>query len=153
MSKAKPKPRMSAAFLYGAMEQAIKKRQGLPHLSDLAEHFVQVAGGPRQVARMMYQEWLAAREGSVVRARILDLLTRVWRFASESQPRVDDLGVLTEADLERELGDLLGSAGVTDALAQEKEAGPEADGHGAGRPAAAPGGPVVAPEAPGAAGG
>lgn len=81
----------------------IKAAKKLPHLSELAENFVRVAGGPSALAKMLYEEFAAAAEGSLVRQRILDIVTRVWKFASESDDKPDDTGMMTDEDLDREI--------------------------------------------------
>lgn len=81
----------------------IKSAKKLPHLSELAENFVRVAGGPSALAKMLYEEFAAAAEGSLVRQRILDIVTRVWKFASESDEKPDDTGMMTDEDLDREI--------------------------------------------------
>jgi hypothetical protein len=86
----------------------IKSVKKLPHLSELAENFVRVAGGPSALAKLLYEEFAAAAEGSLVRQRILDIVTRVWKFASESDDKPDDTGMMTDEDLDREISSALG---------------------------------------------
>lgn len=81
----------------------LKDGKKLPHLSELAENFVRVVGGPSKLAEMLFEEWTAAGEGSLVRQRILDIITRVWKFASESDDKPDDTGLMTDEDLDREI--------------------------------------------------
>lgn len=81
----------------------LKDGKKLPHLSELAENFVRVVGGPSKLAEMLFEEWIAAGEGSLVRQRILDIITRVWKFASESDEKPDDTGLMTDEDLDREI--------------------------------------------------
>lgn len=85
-----------------AVKQAISGRLKDPQLAEVAAHFFAQAGGPRQVAKMLYHEFRKAKQGSVVRQRILDMILRVTRFANEKNGPRDDMGMLSEGDLERE---------------------------------------------------
>lgn len=85
------------------IKSEIKSAKKLPHLSELAENFVRVAGGPSALAKLLYEEFAAAAEGSLVRQRILDIVTRVWKFASEADEKPDDTGMMTDEDLDREI--------------------------------------------------
>jgi hypothetical protein len=86
-----------------SLRSNLKDGKKLPHLSELAENFVRVVGGPSKLAEMLFEEWIAAGEGSLVRQRILDIITRVWKFASESDEKPDDTGLMTDEDLDREI--------------------------------------------------
>jgi hypothetical protein len=86
-----------------AIKDAAKRGQdGLPHLSELAEHFIRLRGGPAAVAQMLSQEWEGAPPGGVVRTRILDLISRVWKVGTEDRVKADDMGVLNDEDIQRE---------------------------------------------------
>jgi hypothetical protein len=85
-----------------SVKEAIRGRLKDPQLSEVAAHFFAQAGGPRQVAKMLFDEFIAAKQGSVVRQRILDMILRVTRFANEKNAPRDDLGMLSEDDLARE---------------------------------------------------
>lgn len=85
------------------LKSNLKDGKKLPHLSELAENFVRVVGGPSKLAEMLFEEWTAAGEGSLVRQRILDIITRVWKFASEADEKPDDTGLMSDEDLDREI--------------------------------------------------
>lgn len=85
------------------LKNSLKDGKKLPHLSELAENFVRVVGGPSKLAEMLFEEWTAAGEGSLVRQRILDIITRVWKFASEADDKPDDTGLMSDEDLDREI--------------------------------------------------
>jgi hypothetical protein len=85
-----------------AVKEAIRGRLKDPQLAEVAAHFFAHAGGPRQVAKMLFQEFNRAKEGSVVRQRILDMILRVTRFANEKNAPRDDTGMLSDQDLARE---------------------------------------------------
>lgn len=85
----------------------VHSRKPLPHLSELAEHFIDVSGGPRAVANILHQELNDAPKGGIVRTRILALLAQVWKYASTTEGKLDNLGLLNEGDLERLLEERL----------------------------------------------
>lgn len=113
-----------------ALTKALREDYSLPHLSELAEHFVSVAGGPQAVAKLMYDEYMAAPMGGLVRTRILDLLMRVWKFGTETVGDTDNLGLLSEDDLDQMLMKVVqraqASMGEGDG---EEEANRSPDGH------------------------
>lgn len=80
-----------------------------PRYEDLSAHFFSAAGGTRAIAKMLYDEFTAARQGSMIRQRILDMVLRSAKYASEKSPAVD-VGMMTDADLEAELEALVGEA-------------------------------------------
>src|SRR5215471_19154618 len=90
-----------------AVKVAIRKELKEPSLADLVSHFFHVAGGPKQVAKMLYEEFVAAREGSLIRQRILDMMLRATRAVNDKSGAGSDLGLLTAEDLDRELAELM----------------------------------------------
>ena len=103
------------------VKQAIRGGIKEPQLAEIAAHFFQRAGGARAVARLLYEEFTAARPGSIIRQRILDMILRVTKFANEKSVKPDDLGLLNDDDLETELTEAIKSversAWVKDATA------------------------------------
>lgn len=93
------------------LRQKLKNNEPLPDLSELVEQFVDVAGGPRNVAKMLHDEWEKAASGGIVRMRIMQILTQVWKYASDTRPSVGDLGLVTEEDLEKLLQEKLARYG------------------------------------------
>lgn len=113
---AKPKREVPAS-VKKVMRAATRGETLDPQLADLASHFFHQAGGPRAVAQLLYKEYLRAREGSVVRQRILEMVLRCVRFANEQNPRRANLEDLDDADLDRELERLVGEL---ESAAEEK---------------------------------
>ena len=74
-----------------------------PQLAELVCCFFEEAGGTRAVAKLLYREFKAAKPGTLTRQRILDMILRGMKFANEKNPGRNDLGVLTDDDLTREL--------------------------------------------------
>lgn len=86
-----------------AIRKAIEGEIKEPQLAELSAHFFHAAGGPKAVAKMLFDEFAHANPGSQIRQRILDMILRVTRFANQQSGPVDDLGILTDEDLEREV--------------------------------------------------
>lgn len=71
-------------------------------LDAIAQHFVKLAGGPGSIAKMLYDEYAAAGEGSPVRARIMEMMLRAFtKLDAKSVP--DDLSTVSDEDLQRVL--------------------------------------------------
>lgn len=109
---ASPEPGLPLASPPGKHLEQVKESllQGtatLPHLSELAEHFIRLQGGPQAVALMLKREWDEANPGSIVRARILEMLLRTWKIAEDKSENLSDLGLLTKQDLDREIEERL----------------------------------------------
>lgn len=106
------------------VKDAIRGEFKEPSLADLASHFFACAGGTKAVARMLFDEFAAAKQGSIIRQRILEMVLRVTKAADDKMGPAADLGMLTEADLEAEIEAILGRA-----------SGGEKEGAGSGGPA------------------
>jgi hypothetical protein len=97
-----------------------------PDLAELVAYFFHVAGGTKSVAKLLHDEFVAARPGTLIRQRILELVLRNARHVSDKFAP-DDLGLLDESDLEQEVLKLMpkteevsdaGPGGQTAAAAQ-----------------------------------
>ncbi len=107
MPKKGPAKKVLTTEAAEALKAAASGARSIPHLSELAEHFISVSGGPRALAKMLYEEWAASAPGTLVRTRILDLMSRIWRYASDTIGHHDDLGILNETDIKRELDKII----------------------------------------------
>lgn len=89
-----------------------------PSLESFLDHFFQIAGGPRKVAKMLYDEWNSAAPGSLMRTRIGETILRNLKAADSRAKPMDDLGILSDEDIERFLNEreqrLIEAEGVTD---------------------------------------
>lgn len=74
-----------------------------PKISELVQHFFDLAGGERAVAKMLLDEFRSEKCSANVRSRILDVILRSLQFANAREAPRDDLGNLSEEDIEREL--------------------------------------------------
>jgi len=59
---------------------------------------------------MLHDEFTAAAPGSLVRQRILDIIFRATKHVDDKRGPRDDLGALSDEDLERELEVAIGEA-------------------------------------------
>ena len=89
------------------VQQAINGELSNPQLAEVSAHFFQIAGGTREIARMLYLEYQNAKDGSLLRQRVLEMILRVARFANEQQAPAADLALLSDEDLEKNACDLL----------------------------------------------
>lgn len=79
-------------------------------LKAIGEHLVELMGGERAVAKILFTEFTEApargKKGSAQRDRILGIILRLIQSATDDGEDVD-LGLLSEADLERRLAHLM----------------------------------------------
>lgn len=117
------------------LRKKLKGREAVPHLSELVEQFLEIAGGPRAVAKMLFDEWGSADKGGLVRTRIMQLLLAGWKETSRGKSSLDSLGLLSDEDVESLLEERLGRLG--DATAGGVETGDSGgkEGDQPGRPA------------------
>jgi hypothetical protein len=97
------------AIVKTALKDVLSGKQGTrsPHLSELAQHFTELVGGPRALAKLLRDEFYGAPSGGMVRMRILDIIFRATKIANEKNGPAD-LGGLSDADLQRELDQVIG---------------------------------------------
>lgn len=82
--------------------EAVKNPPIRPSLDAFVDHFFLIAGGPAEVARMLFDEFNAAAQGSLIRQRILDTVLRSLKKNDEGgKGLADDLGILSDDDLAR----------------------------------------------------
>lgn len=91
-----------------AIRQALKDGEGDPQLAEIAAHFVHFAGGARGMAKIMFDAMQSPECSPMMRHRILDSVMRSLKFANEQTGPKADLGLANDADLDRELKQLLG---------------------------------------------
>jgi hypothetical protein len=108
-------------LLQAATREAGKGGSGLPHMSEVAEHFIREVGGVEAFARLLYQEFINSPRGSIARQRLLQTLCAAWRFGNDSNRKPQELGDLTEDDLDREIAAKLAQAQASIAHTQHGE--------------------------------
>lgn len=70
-----------------------------PTVDAVLDYFFQAAGGTVAFGKMLHTEYVASQPGSMIRAKIIELVMRRMERAEERN-RVDDFAGLTEKDLE-----------------------------------------------------
>lgn len=90
--------------IHATMKEALAGNvKRLPHMTEIAEAFVEMCGGARAFAKILFDEVKAAEPGTVARQRVLAMIVDVWSEANKSAGRTEDLGILSTEDLQREL--------------------------------------------------
>lgn len=107
------------------------RKEAVPQLTEFAEHFIRLRGGPVAVARMLSEEWDNAPRGGVVRSRIMDLLLRVWKIVDTKSLSREELELVSTEDLERMFGQMM-----TDLHPSVETVEKKPGGRGRGRPKA-----------------
>ena len=117
-------------------QQAVKGEIKQPDLARLTAAFFERAGGERNVANFLYEEFAASPPGGIVRQRILDMILRHLKWVNEKNAPVDDLGTLSDEDLDRELAQLIEVVGGENVNQQApgQPAGPAGSGAQEGGP-------------------
>src|SRR5262245_25601875 len=96
----------------------------VPQVGELIAHFMALAGGPRALAKMLMQEFLAAKTGSQIRQRLLDSILRMLAVANAQMGGgLEEIDLVGQADLEAEAARLIGEM-------PDAEEEPQAEGAG-----------------------
>lgn len=96
----------------GAMEQ--------PRTAELVAYLVEAFGGPKEVAKALFDEYQRKDCTSYTRSRIIGLLLDAMKFAESNTPDAfKDLGHVSDEDLERMLEQKLQT--VTKGMASTSE--------------------------------
>lgn len=73
-----------------------------PTLEEFLELFFTAAGGAKAVAAMLFTEFHAARPGSLLRTRVLEMVVRAMKH-TEGKDKTVEMGLLSDDDLDREV--------------------------------------------------
>lgn len=99
---------MSEPTVARILNDAVRRsKTALPHMSELAEHFVAASGGPKKLAGMLMKEWEKAPEGSAVRTQIFSMIQKVWKYGSDSRGDETNPDSLTDEELEEEINTIV----------------------------------------------
>lgn len=74
---------------------------------DIIAHFMDLCSGPRAFAKMMFDQYMDPKCSPMVKARVLEMLLRSLKFAEAKRGNLDDLGLLNDEDLDREITSML----------------------------------------------
>ena len=105
----KPSEQRSAnENLVEAMAEAISHAE-FPDLKSIICAFTRKVGGAEGVARMLLREYRAAKDGSMIRSMILQMILQGSKtISAKEQSR--DASMITDEDLEKEMTTLLDNA-------------------------------------------
>lgn len=105
-------PKQVPAFIPGDVKQAILEGSGkAPSVGDLVQHFFDLVGGERAVAKLLLDEYKSPTCTAYTRSKIMEVILRSLMFSNAKDQRADDLAGMNEADLELELTGILKRAG------------------------------------------
>jgi hypothetical protein len=80
----------------------LNESNNLPNVQDIVEHWILLCGGYKAFTEMMFQEYKSAAPGSLVRLRIVEMLTKLMeRLGGITES--EELGMLSNQDLEAAL--------------------------------------------------
>lgn len=85
---------------------AAARAAGVQSVGAIIDHFFDLKGGQREVARLLADEYDASKAGSLTRARILDLILRHMRALEERAGVARDAQYVNQGDLDREIAQL-----------------------------------------------
>jgi hypothetical protein len=74
-----------------------------PVLAEIAQHFFDLAGGERNVAKMLFDQYRDPSCPSSVKTKIIHIMLGHLKWLNERTGTIDEMGNLTQEDLEREL--------------------------------------------------
>ena len=83
------------------LKRLVENPSPRPSLEAVLDHYFALAGGPAKFALELRQEYEAAEPGSQIRSRILDLILRLVQRGDAAGGALDDMGILSEDDLNR----------------------------------------------------
>src|SRR5262245_65541952 len=80
----------------------------VPQVGELIAHFMALAGGPRALAKMLMQEFLAAKTGSHTRTRLLETVLKMLATANaQLGGGLEEIDLIGTDDLEAEAARLI----------------------------------------------
>jgi hypothetical protein len=87
----------------GTLKDVVSRPQVRPTFGAILDHFFGLIGGPEKFAKMLLDDYNSAPAGSLTRGKIIDILARGLKTEDAKAGIGDDLGMLAEEDLMREL--------------------------------------------------
>ena len=85
------------------LREIVKTRLDDPRLAEVAYHFIDLCGGAKGFAKLLYEEFAKTEAGGIAKQRYLDMVIRCLKVANEQDPKTGDLSLLSEEDLDREV--------------------------------------------------
>lgn len=96
--------------LIGAMRSGPKRIEYV----DLAYAFIEEAGGTRNMARLMWEEWKSAKAGSISRQRLMAAVLEVLKKGDEKARSQGEVSKMSDADLEKAMREVMQKMGLVD---------------------------------------
>lgn len=119
----------------------------LPEMPDIAAEFVLRAGGSKRFGQLLWEEFLNAEPGSLMRSRIIDVVLKCMKGADRTLDK-DALDRMSTTELEDLYLNLMGRVNEQPSAGHGAEAG-QGEGQAEGAPApAAQGGQAQAGQPP-----
>jgi hypothetical protein len=103
---AKAKAKVSRETFDEAMEAVAKSASN----EQIIAHFLDMCGGARAFAKMMHTQYMDPMCTPMVKSRVLEMLLRSLKFAEGKRRTDDDLGLLSDEDLDREINAAIAKA-------------------------------------------
>ena len=119
------------------IRDAINKGLDAPQLSEVITFFFQEAGGPREVGKMLWQEYVAANKGSQTRQRILDMVLLILQKDEENKAGLD-IDSMSLEDIQNEFNSQLQRLGVDSGTQGTKQQGVDPNAPAGGNAAVDP---------------
>lgn len=88
------------------LRQIVANPPPRPSTQAFLDHWFAIRGGPAQFALDLSQEYDAAEPGSLVRTQIIQVVMRSMKVTDGKEGANDELGMVSDADLEKMLGEL-----------------------------------------------
>lgn len=98
------KKRVPGAVL-DAIGKSISGKIREPNLAEFAQHFVDIIGGERALARMLVDEIRRPECSGNIRAKILQFVLGHVKWVNERSGTIDELGNINTEDLQKVLDD------------------------------------------------
>lgn len=102
-----PKPRRVPLHVRKAIEGANIQ---IPQIAELVSHFMALSGGPQALAKMIFEEYINSRPGSIIRQRLLDAILRMMSSAQQEVGYSEEIDLIATEDLKAELDKMIEEA-------------------------------------------
>jgi hypothetical protein len=109
-------------------DKLLKGKNYIPRQKEFVAELIALAGGPKQLAALIYRELESKTTSAAVRARFLEVVLRSLKATEQEEPPLDPAG-LTDEDLEAFLDDRIEKY-LEAAGAAEPQTPAPADGQG-----------------------
>jgi len=101
----------------------------LPQVAEVLSYFLHYAGGPSELARLLWEEFKSAKPGSSIKQRTLDMIVKMLTFVNATEGTKRDTEHMEDDEIEREMLEIVRSVpeAVLDSDAEGGDAEEEED--------------------------